>query len=77
MDYGEGAVAGLGEAGHSDVFRELVFDDFAKVAAITRKKKAERAAKNDAIGLEARGERGEAESNALGDFAPDGLVLDI
>lgn len=77
MDYSERAVAGLGEAGHSDVFRELVFDDFAKVAAITGENKAERAAENDAIGLEACGERSEAESNALGDFAPDSLVFDI
>ena len=77
MDYSERAVAGLGEAGHGDIFRELVFDDFAKVAAITGQKEAERAAENDAVWLDAGSERREAESDAFGDFSPDSLIFDI
>lgn len=77
MDYSERAVAGLGEAGHSDIFRELIFDDFAKIAAVTREKKAERAAENDAVWFDAGSKRRKAESDALGDFSPDSLIFDI
>ena len=77
MDYSERAVAGLGEAGHGDIFRELIFDDFAKVAAITGEKEAKWAAENDAVWLDAGSVRREAESDALGDFFPDSLIFDI
>lgn len=77
LDYSERAVAGLGEAGHGDIFRELIFDDFAKIAAVTGKKEAKWAAENDAVWLDAGSERREAESDALGDFSPDSLIFDI
>jgi hypothetical protein len=77
LDYREGAVAGLGEAGHSDIFRELIFDNFAKIAAVTGEKEAKWAAENDAVWLDAGSKRREAESDALGDFSPDSLIFDV
>jgi len=77
LNYGEGAIASLGEAWHDDIFRELVFENFAESAAITGEKKAKRAAEDDAVRLDAGNLRGEAESNAFSDFVPGSLIFDV
>ena len=77
MDYRERAVAGFCEAREGDVFRELGAQNLAQIAAIAGKLEAERAAKDDAVWLDAGGKRREAKGDAFGDFVPGSLIFDI
>ena len=77
MNYGEGAMASLGEAWHDDIFRELVFENLAKSAAIAGELEAKRAAEDNAVWLNASNLRGEAEGDTFSDFVPGSLIFDV
>lgn len=77
MNYGERAVAGFREAREGDVFWELGAQNLAQIAAIAGKLEAERAAKDDAVWLDAGGKWRETKGDALGDFVPGSLIFDI